>query len=168
MVLGFRAVKVILTVPEKSLSVNMRGSPCLSGALWLCCERDGSGTYPGRKRSVMRCFRCETPVGGLLGALRARAVECPNAECEVVYCVNCLPQLAHSFEEGFGPLRRGVLELRCDECDTVIQRTEFRSELEMAARDAVSTGAKRVKTLLARRGIEQILRRRPVRAADEE
>lgn len=108
----------------------------------------------------MRCYRCDASIGGLLGALRARGVECPNPECEAVYCVNCLPQLALSFEEGIGPLRRGVLELRCQECDELLQRTEFRSEIEMAARDLVHQGSRRIKSALARHGMRQLLKRR--------
>lgn len=87
-------------------------------------------------------------------------MECPNEDCDAVYCVNCLPRLTHSFEEGLGPLRRGVLELRCQACNAVLQRTEFRSEIEMAARDLVQEGSRRIRTALTRHGVRQLLRRR--------
>lgn len=120
----------------------------------------------------MRCYHCEAPMGGLFGLLRARGVECINEECGEVYCVSCLPELAHSFEEGIGPFRHGVLELRCLACETVLRRTEFRPEWEMSARDIVQKGVHRVKQKLAERGLESLLaahtRRQKAKSDDSE
>lgn len=106
----------------------------------------------------MRCYHCEAPMGGLFGLLRARGVECSNEDCGEVYCVSCLPELANSFEEGIGPFRHGVLELRCLACETVLRRTEFRPEWEMSARDALQRGLGRVQQKLAEHGVRTLLK----------
>lgn len=117
----------------------------------------------------MRCSLCNDSTGGMLGALRARGISCSNPSCDAVYCSNCLALLASSHDEGLGPLKHAVLELRCSACQTVLQRVVFRTELQAAALDAVKLGRTQVHALLlqgrnlrsrARRAlIERILQR---------
>lgn len=100
----------------------------------------------------MRCFLCNDPVGGMLGALRARGISCSSSTCNAVYCSRCLASLASSYDEGIGPLKHAVLELRCSSCGTVLQRVVFRTELQAAALDAMKLGRFRARRLLRQGG----------------
>lgn len=106
----------------------------------------------------MRCAHCDTRLGGLLGAFRARAVSCPDESCGAQVCIDCMTELAETRESGFGPFRRGVLEVRCPRCSAMLHRTEFPSELQQAARSAVGAGRKKVRELLLKAGLESLQR----------
>jgi hypothetical protein len=71
-----------------------------------------------------------------------------------VLCIACLHSLARTQEKGFGPFKRAAIEVHCPECESLIHRTEFPSELEQSARDVLAIGRERAERAMKAVGIE--------------